>query len=310
MGLYDGAAGQGELASTAQVAKLLRAPVVLVVDASSQSRSVAALVHGFASWDPEVRIGGVILNKVASDRHEELLREALDAVRGAGAGRAAAGRRRWTTPSRHWGWCRSPSGGPRRWSRWPRWPRRCARGATWTRCSRWRAARARCRVRRGMRLRHGLAPAAPSRRVPGLRPDPASARTGLVPGRRAGRSSPSPAGPRSPSRTPSTPSCCAAAGAEVVVFDPLRDEQLPDGHRRVGHRGRLPRGVRAGAVRQRAAAQGRRRTRRERRAGGRRVRRAAVSVPGAGRAADVRGARRRRADVRAADARATGRRSP
>ncbi|MFD5970063.1 cobyrinate a,c-diamide synthase [Streptomyces sp. NPDC060311] len=80
MGLYDGAAGEGELASTAQVAKLLRAPVVLVVDASSQSRSVAALVHGFVSWDPEVRIGGVILNKVASDRHEGLLREAVDSV--------------------------------------------------------------------------------------------------------------------------------------------------------------------------------------------------------------------------------------
>ncbi|MFM9447429.1 cobyrinate a,c-diamide synthase [Streptomyces acidiscabies] len=80
MGMYDGAAGEGELASTAQVAKLLRAPVVLVVDASSQSRSVAALVHGFVSWDPGVRVGGVILNKVASDRHEELLREALEGV--------------------------------------------------------------------------------------------------------------------------------------------------------------------------------------------------------------------------------------
>ncbi|MFC8670032.1 cobyrinate a,c-diamide synthase, partial [Streptomyces sp. NPDC057199] len=79
MGLFDGAAGEGELASTAHVAKLLRAPVVLVVDASSQSRSVAALVHGFASWDPEVRIGGVILNKVGSSRHEGMLREALDA---------------------------------------------------------------------------------------------------------------------------------------------------------------------------------------------------------------------------------------
>ncbi|MFJ1716115.1 cobyrinate a,c-diamide synthase [Streptomyces sp. NPDC088260] len=78
MGLYDGASGQGELASTAQVAKVLRAPVVLVVDASSQSRSVAALVHGFASWDPQVRIGGVILNKVGSDRHEALLRDALE----------------------------------------------------------------------------------------------------------------------------------------------------------------------------------------------------------------------------------------
>ncbi len=102
MGMYDGAAGEGELASTAQVAKLLRAPVVLVVDASSQSRSVAALVHGFASWDPEVRIAGVILNKVASDRHEELLREALDQ-----AGVAVLGVLRRveqvSTPSRHLG---------------------------------------------------------------------------------------------------------------------------------------------------------------------------------------------------------------
>jgi cobyrinic acid a,c-diamide synthase len=102
MGLYDGAAGQGELASTAHVAKLLRAPVVLVVDASSQSRSVAALVHGFASWDPEVRVAGVILNKVASDRHEELLREALDesGVPVLGALRRAS---QVGTPSRHLG---------------------------------------------------------------------------------------------------------------------------------------------------------------------------------------------------------------
>ncbi|MEW2302489.1 cobyrinate a,c-diamide synthase [Streptomyces sp. NPDC006655] len=102
MGLYDGAAGEGELASTAQVAKLLRAPVVLVVDASSQSRSVAALVHGFASWDPQVRVGGVILNKVASDRHEELLREALEAsgVPVFGVLRRVA---QVETPSRHLG---------------------------------------------------------------------------------------------------------------------------------------------------------------------------------------------------------------
>ncbi|CAM5517884.1 Hydrogenobyrinate a,c-diamide synthase OS=Streptomyces alboniger OX=132473 GN=cobB PE=3 SV=1 [Streptomyces alboniger] len=102
MGLYDGAAGEGELASTAHVAKLLRAPVVLVVDASSQSRSVAALVHGFASWDPEVRIGGVILNKVGSDRHEELLREALESagVPVLGVLRRVA---QVDTPSRHLG---------------------------------------------------------------------------------------------------------------------------------------------------------------------------------------------------------------
>ncbi|GAB2962263.1 cobyrinate a,c-diamide synthase [Streptomyces pseudoechinosporeus] len=102
MGLYDGAAGEGELASTAQVAKLLRAPVVLVVDASSQARSVAALVHGFASWDPEVRVAGVILNKVGSERHEVMLREALDesGVPVLGVLRRA---RQVGTPSRHLG---------------------------------------------------------------------------------------------------------------------------------------------------------------------------------------------------------------
>jgi cobyrinic acid a,c-diamide synthase len=102
MGLFDGASGQGELASTAHVAKLLRAPVVLVVDASSQARSVAALVHGFASFDPEVRLAGVILNKVGSDRHEAILREALDesGVPVFGALRRGG---EVTTPSRHLG---------------------------------------------------------------------------------------------------------------------------------------------------------------------------------------------------------------
>jgi cobyrinic acid a,c-diamide synthase len=59
------------------VATLLGAPVVLVVDARSMSRSVAALVHGFASYDPRVRVAGVILNMVGSDSHERMLREAL-----------------------------------------------------------------------------------------------------------------------------------------------------------------------------------------------------------------------------------------
>ncbi|MFE0850568.1 cobyrinate a,c-diamide synthase [Streptomyces rochei] len=102
MGLYDGAAGEGELASTAQVAKLLGAPVVLVVDASSQARSVAALVHGFVSWDPEVRVGGVILNKVGSDRHEALLREASDSV-GVPVLGVLRRARQVSTPSRHLG---------------------------------------------------------------------------------------------------------------------------------------------------------------------------------------------------------------
>lgn len=80
MGLFDGAAGCGELASTAQVAKLLQAPVVLVIDVAAIGRSVAALVHGFATYDPALRIGGVILNRVASDSHARMLRDALAEV--------------------------------------------------------------------------------------------------------------------------------------------------------------------------------------------------------------------------------------
>jgi len=80
MGLFDGAADDGATASTAHVAKLLGAPVVLVVDASAMSGSVAAVVHGFATFDPGVRVAGVILNRVGSDGHEVMLREALAPV--------------------------------------------------------------------------------------------------------------------------------------------------------------------------------------------------------------------------------------
>lgn len=71
MGLFDGPN------STADVAKLLGLPVVLVVDCGRLAGSVAALVQGYAQFDPQVRVVGVILNRVASDRHSELLRAAL-----------------------------------------------------------------------------------------------------------------------------------------------------------------------------------------------------------------------------------------
>nr|MDQ4009101.1 cobyrinate a,c-diamide synthase [Actinomycetota bacterium] len=100
MGLFDGAAGHGDLASTAHVARLLDAPVVLVVDAARMSGSVAALVHGFASYDPRVRVGGVVLNRVGSARHEALLRDALGDVPVLGA----IGRHdEISVPSRHLG---------------------------------------------------------------------------------------------------------------------------------------------------------------------------------------------------------------
>jgi cobyrinic acid a,c-diamide synthase len=79
MGLFDGAAdGRG---STADLAAALGLPVVLVIDADRQSQSVAALVHGFATWRTDVRIAGLILNRVATSRHEAMLRAALEPVR-------------------------------------------------------------------------------------------------------------------------------------------------------------------------------------------------------------------------------------
>jgi cobyrinic acid a,c-diamide synthase len=77
MGLFDGLAGRTDTESTAQVAGLLRAPVVLVVDVGAMGQSVAALVHGFRSYDELLWLGGVILNRVGSSRHEEVLRETL-----------------------------------------------------------------------------------------------------------------------------------------------------------------------------------------------------------------------------------------
>ncbi|GAB3986717.1 hypothetical protein GCM10027615_79580 [Plantactinospora veratri] len=80
MGLFDSLAGRPEVDSTAAIATTLRAPVVLVVDVGSMGQSVAALAHGFRAYDEMLWLGGVILNRVASDRHEQLLRDALDDI--------------------------------------------------------------------------------------------------------------------------------------------------------------------------------------------------------------------------------------
>ncbi|MFK4542144.1 cobyrinic acid a,c-diamide synthase [Streptomyces tendae] len=233
MGLYDGAAGEGELASTAQVAKLLRAPVVLVVDASSQSRSVAALVHGFVSWDPEVRIGGVILNKVASDRHEVLLREAVDSVGVPVLGvlRRAA---RVDVPSRHLGLVPVAERGSDAVDAVAAMGAQVAdgcdlealvglaRSAGALSCAAWNA---------GAALVSAPPPPLPVPSLGAAPPDP------LV---RPGRPRPqAPDGLRKRVAIAGGAAftfsyaehteLLAAAGAEVVTFDPLRDEELPEG---------------------------------------------------------------------------------
>ncbi|MFJ2772948.1 cobyrinate a,c-diamide synthase [Streptomyces sp. NPDC087300] len=214
MGMYDGAAGQGELASTAHVAKLLRAPVVLVVDASSQSRSVAALVHGFASWDPEVRVAGVILNKVGSDRHEALLREALEesGVPVLGALRRASQVR---SPSRHLGLV-------------PVAERRADAVES--------VAALASRVRDGCDLGALLALGRSAPSLPGGAWSPGSVSSPASPSSssNAGRAGHRPlvavaGGAAFTFSYAEHAELLAAAGADVVAFDPLHDEQLPDG---------------------------------------------------------------------------------
>ncbi|WP_375512880.1 cobyrinate a,c-diamide synthase [uncultured Nostoc sp.] len=84
MGLFDGI-GHGQekqkstdFASTAHIARLLDLPVVLVIDCSRLSGSVAAIAHGYQSFDPRIKIAGVVLNRVGSDRHLSLLKDSLE----------------------------------------------------------------------------------------------------------------------------------------------------------------------------------------------------------------------------------------
>lgn len=78
MGLFDGASGQDDWASTAHVARLLQLPVLLVLDCSRLSRSIAAIAYGYKNFDPRIQLAGVVLNRVGSDRHLQLLKDALE----------------------------------------------------------------------------------------------------------------------------------------------------------------------------------------------------------------------------------------
>ncbi|HEV2130860.1 MAG TPA: cobyrinate a,c-diamide synthase [Longimicrobiaceae bacterium] len=77
MGLFDGHSATSEAGSTAELAKLLAAPVVLVMDASAAARTAAALVHGLHSYDPELPLAGVVLTRVGGAVHYEICREAI-----------------------------------------------------------------------------------------------------------------------------------------------------------------------------------------------------------------------------------------
>ncbi len=202
MGLFDGASGQGDFASTAHVARLLGAPVILVVDAAGFSSSAAALLHGFATFDPGTRIGGVIFNKVGSAYHEQLLRDAAGV---AGVPVLGAIRRldQLAVPSRHLGLIPVPELG----------------GNADTAVDALTAVVAdRVDLEAVLRL---------------ARTAPALADTPDIITERAVVTLPRPriavaAGAAFTFGYAEHPELLAAAGAEVVAFDPLRDEKLPD----------------------------------------------------------------------------------
>ena len=197
MGLFDGASGRGELASTAHVAKLLRAPVVLVVDASAMARSAAAIVHGFRTFDPDLEVAGVVFNRVGSDHHEQLLRDAVDLHR---ARRAAARRAD-----------RGARAAPRTRARGR------ARGGDAGGAGR---ARRRCRAFARPRRRAGAGADAPTLDGPAW--DPGAP---VVTGARIAIAR----GPAFSFHYEENLELLRAAGAELVPFDPLADEALPEG---------------------------------------------------------------------------------
>jgi cobyrinic acid a,c-diamide synthase len=199
MGLFDGAPGRDDFASTAHVARLLGAPIVLVVDAAGMSSSAAALLHGFATFDPRAGLGGVIFNKVGSAYHEQLLAQAAEA---AGVPVLGAIRRldRLAVPSRHLGLIpASELGG----------------GATAAVDALTAIVAASVDIEAVLRLARTAAPLA----------DPILAERAVAP-------APQPriavaGGAAFTFGYAEHPELLAAAGVEVVTFDPLRDEKLP-----------------------------------------------------------------------------------
>ncbi len=106
MGLFDGYDGLTESGSSAEMAKWLGLPVILVVDARSMARSAAALVHGFRHFDPGLRFAGVIFNRIGGVGHLEYLKEAMAASSSGsgGAGWDSAGGPYTGFRSGIWGW--------------------------------------------------------------------------------------------------------------------------------------------------------------------------------------------------------------
>ena len=207
MGLFDSLTGQPEIDGTAAVAATLRAPVVLVVDVAAMGHSLAALVHGFRMFDEMVHLGGVILNRVASPRHEQMLRSALDDIGMPVLGALRHGDLPNVLPARAHG----PVPVAHRTVEASRAVRRLGEV-----------------VAGGLDLERLMALAASAPALAGQIWSPADAGGDVFDQRPVVALA---GGPGAPYTYVETAELLAAAGAEVAVFDPLRDESLPAGTR-------------------------------------------------------------------------------
>lgn len=78
MGLYDGLSGKNNFASTAHVSEILGLPIILIIDAKKTARSLAAVILGFLNFEPKIRIAGIIINNLASEKHLKYVKEAIE----------------------------------------------------------------------------------------------------------------------------------------------------------------------------------------------------------------------------------------
>jgi cobyrinic acid a,c-diamide synthase len=203
MGLFDGQIGAEGFASTAHVARLIQAPVIMVMDISHTSRTAAAIVHGLNTFDPDVRLSGVIINKAGSDRHAREIVESIQAIglvvlgvlpRDAGI----------EIPSRHLGLV-------------PAAERQEAAAAI---------ARLGRRIRDHVELGSIMSIA---QSAPALQTEPWSPADQVRPPSDARPVVAIAAGRAFTFRYAETDELLRAAGCEPVVFDPVADEQLPPG---------------------------------------------------------------------------------
>jgi cobyrinic acid a,c-diamide synthase len=203
MGLFDGFSGQDDSGSAAHIARLLQAPVLLVLDVSAMARSAAAIVLGFRDFDPQVHIAGVILNRVGGPGHAHMVQAAIESTTGIPVLGYLAQDEALHLPERHLGLI--PTAEPGRWQSW--------------------VAVAQARVEQGIDLGKVLALANPT--------------TELAPSTVADPFARSNTDPRAVIGVAYDAAfnfvytdnldLLRAAGAEVVLFSPLDDATLPSG---------------------------------------------------------------------------------